>query len=77
MQVCYLCRGGSGCHSESCCSAEPRPRCHCRYLLLPPRWTVTDLHAIKVMSCQWGWEGEGGEGGGGQSQHSPQHADLQ
>lgn len=40
----YLCRAESGCRSESCCSATPRPLCRCRCLLLPPGQMATDLH---------------------------------
>lgn len=32
----YLCMEESGYHSESCCCAELRHRCHCHCLLLPP-----------------------------------------
>ncbi len=52
----YLCKEESGCRSESCCSAVPRPRCRCRCLLLPPRRMVIDLKINNNLSLNSIWE---------------------
>lgn len=51
----YLCREQCGCHSRSCCSAEPHLQCHCHCLLLPPGWTVMGLQTKKRTHSKTQW----------------------